>query len=218
MISILMPIYNGHEFFHESYSSILNQTFENWELLIGINGHQKDSNVFAHIKSISASNKKTKIFQFDDIKNKSITLNRLIKECNYDIVCLLDVDDIWKENKLKHQIKYIKKYDVVGTDCKYFGERFNKPHLPFGLIDKKTFMSYNPIINSSSMFYKKDAFWNESINALDDYEMWLRLNKEGKTFYNIQEELCLHRVYSSSFYNSKDNSDIEKKLKDTWYI
>ncbi len=39
MISILIPIYNGIEFIDESIHSVINQTFNNWELLIGVNGH-----------------------------------------------------------------------------------------------------------------------------------------------------------------------------------
>jgi len=43
MISILMPIYNGIEFINESVPSILQQTYGEWELLIGINGHPENS-------------------------------------------------------------------------------------------------------------------------------------------------------------------------------
>ena len=39
MISILMPIYNGIEYINESVSSVLDQTYGDWELIIGINGH-----------------------------------------------------------------------------------------------------------------------------------------------------------------------------------
>ena len=46
MISILIPIYNGVEFIEESVSSVLNQTYDQWELLIGINGHSQDSEVY----------------------------------------------------------------------------------------------------------------------------------------------------------------------------
>ena len=46
MISILIPIYNGVEFIEESVSSVLNQTYDQWELLIGINGHPQNSDVY----------------------------------------------------------------------------------------------------------------------------------------------------------------------------
>ena len=46
MISILMPIYNGIEFINESVPSILEQTYDKWELLIGINGHPENSEIY----------------------------------------------------------------------------------------------------------------------------------------------------------------------------
>lgn len=45
-ITILMPIYNGIEFIDESVNSIKNQNYKNWELLIGINGHSENSEVY----------------------------------------------------------------------------------------------------------------------------------------------------------------------------
>jgi len=46
MISILLPIYNGIEFIEESISSIIGQEFTEWELIIGINGHEENSEVY----------------------------------------------------------------------------------------------------------------------------------------------------------------------------
>ena len=45
MISILIPIYNGIEFFEDSLLSVINQTYKKWELIIGINGHPNNSEV-----------------------------------------------------------------------------------------------------------------------------------------------------------------------------
>ena len=42
MISILMPVYNGIEYIDESVKSVISQTFKDWELLIGVNGHSID--------------------------------------------------------------------------------------------------------------------------------------------------------------------------------
>jgi glycosyltransferase involved in cell wall biosynthesis len=46
MISILMPIYNGIEFISDSIISIINQSFGEWELIIGVNGHPPMSQVY----------------------------------------------------------------------------------------------------------------------------------------------------------------------------
>ncbi len=43
MISILIPIYNGIEFIEQSIGSVLTQTYKDWEIIIGINGHEPNS-------------------------------------------------------------------------------------------------------------------------------------------------------------------------------
>lgn len=216
MISILMPVYNGVEFFFESYKSILSQTYENWELLIGINGHEENGEVFQTISNLVARSNRVKIYQFPKIKNKATTLNQLIASSNYEIICLLDVDDLWHSEKLAKQLQFIENYDIVGTDCRYFGDRRNKPGIPIGEIGKEIFLKVNPIINSSAMFRKKDAYWDDALLGLEDYDMWLRLNKEDRKFFNIGEELCYHRIHNSSYFNTKDFSNIESLLKNKW--
>ena len=46
MISILIPVYNGIEYINESVTSVLDQSYENWELIIGVNGHEANSSVY----------------------------------------------------------------------------------------------------------------------------------------------------------------------------
>jgi glycosyltransferase involved in cell wall biosynthesis len=208
-----MPIYNGIEFLEESYNSLLSQTFDKWELLIGINGHEKNSIVYNTAKNITSNNSKAKIYDFDNIKGKSNTLNELVKLCNNNILCLLDVDDVWHPKKLEKQIHLIESCDVIGTDCIYFGDRNDKPVLPFGHLNPDVFYYVNPIINSSSMFKKEDAFWDSNLDGIEDYDMWLRLNKQKKSFFNINEELCYHRIHKASSFNTKNYDAVIEQIR-----
>lgn len=210
MYSILMPIYNGIEFIEESVNSIINQTFTEWELLISINGHSENSEVYNIAKKYESD--KIKVYDFFTIKGKSNTLNHSLQYCKYDKICLLDVDDIWLPKKLEIQSSYINQYDVVGTYCEYFGERGGVPELVVGQISPIFFRVMNPIINSSVCFNKKDAHWNSEFDSVEDYDMWLRLASEGKSFYNINEILVKHRLHHSSFFNSSNNQINKKDL------
>ena len=71
MISILIPIYNGIEFIEESVSSILRQNYDQWELLIGINGHPQNSEVYKIAKEYEKKSGKIRVFDFYEIKGKS---------------------------------------------------------------------------------------------------------------------------------------------------
>lgn len=210
MISILIPIYNGIEFIEESVSSVLTQTYSEWELLIGINGHPQNSYVYKIAKEYENRSNKIKVFDFYTIKGKSNTLNEMIKHCscNYNYVAILDVDDIWHPQKLEIQIeKVIQGYDVIGSKCILFGNRVNKqykiPNLPVGDISNYNFSLKNPIINSSSIIKKELCYWNE--NGIEDYDIWLHLKKQNKRFYNCQQILVKHRLHNSSAFNAKGN-------------
>lgn len=213
-VSILMPVYNGIEFLNESLESVKIQTHQDWQLIIGINGHPKGSSVF-HTSNKHASDK-VKVIDYHNIKGKSNALNEMIKDCS-DICCLLDVDDKWHPEKLSRQIEYITTYDVVGTRCRYFGDRDDHPNVPTGEIDRNTFMSFNPIINSSSMFKKKDAYWNPSL-SVEDYDMWLRLNKEGKRFFNHSDILTYHRIHNNSYFNTRNHDQEISNILNRWRI
>ncbi len=196
-----MPIYNGIEFINESVSSILNQTYQNWELIIGVNGHQQNSIVFKIAKQYE--NNKIKVYDLYTIKNKSTALNKMIEYCNYDYVALLDVDDIWLPEKLLIQYKLLNKYDVIGTQCVYFDEKGGNPNIPFGDISNFNFYSMNPIINSSVLIKKNLCYWNNLF--IEDYDLWIRLWKQKNTFFNFSDILVKHRIHSNSAFNSKGN-------------
>jgi glycosyltransferase involved in cell wall biosynthesis len=206
MISILIPIYNGIEFIDDSVKSVLCQTYKNWELLIGINGHPKNSLVYQKAKEYEKLSNKIKVFDFDDIKGKSNTLNNMIKLCNYDYVALLDVDDIWHPQKLTVQTQLLNNYDVIGSNCVWFGNRNGTvPPIPMGDISNIDFSIVNPIINSSSIIKKDLCYWNE--NGIEDYDLWLRLRKNNKKFFNFKEILVKHRIHNESAFNSKGNNN-----------
>jgi teichuronic acid biosynthesis glycosyltransferase TuaG len=151
-----MPIYNGIEFINESVLSILQQTYDKWELLIGINGHPENSEVYKIAKIFEEKNDKIKVFDFYNIKGKSNTLNELIKHCKYDYIALLDVDDIWQYNKLELQTKLIPhNFDVIGSNCIWFGDIEGViPKIPLYDFSNFNFAKVNPIINSSSIIKK----------------------------------------------------------------
>lgn len=214
-VSILIPLYNGIEFLETSLSSIKNQTYTDWEVIIGINGHQQESEIFKEAQKYENEKISVKWYPF---KNKVDTLNEMVKDCRYDIICLLDVDDYWLETKLEKQIEIWKtnKYDVVGTLCQYFGIKNDIPGIQTGEINYNTFYSHNPIINSSIMMHKKDAVWRILFYSIEDYDLWLKLNSEGKKFYNISEALVMHRIHLDSSFNAKNNGSLVNTLLSYW--
>lgn len=206
-----MPIYNGIEFIGESVPTIQYQTYKDWELIIGINGHPKDSDVYKLAKKYETLDTRIKVFDLFEIKGKSEALNEMLKHSKYDWISLLDVDDKWLPKKLESQIYHMANYDVIGTHCKYFGNLNGSPYIPLGDITNYNFMKGNPIINSSCLVRKELCYWDGSLH-LEDYDMWLRLWKQGKNFYNVESIQVLHRIHNDSAFNAKGNNLNVSKL------
>ena len=200
-----MPIYNGINFIEESVSSVLHQTYNNWELIIGINGHPANSPVYQTAKEYELKSNRIRVIDYVGIKGKPNALNEMVKECNGLYIALLDVDDIWHEKKLEMQSIKMIEYDVIGTRCVYFGDLNGiVPDIPTGDISNRDFKIVNPIINSSSLILKELCWWDPNcFVGIEDYDMWLRLRAKGRTFFNFSEVLVKHRIHNESAFNSK---------------
>jgi teichuronic acid biosynthesis glycosyltransferase TuaG len=216
MITILMPIYNGIEFMNESVESIIVQTYDSWELIIGINGHPEGSKEYQIAKTYENQykNKKQKITVLDlhFITGKSEALNEMIKYATYNHIAVLDVDDIWNPQKLETQLPFVQEgYDVVGSRCIYFGKDTHLhgviPTIPTGNISNNDFFEFNPVINSSAIIKKEHCIWDGYWNGIEDYNMWLQLRMMKKQFYNCQQILVKHRIHQASAFNSKGNGN-----------
>ena len=215
MISILLATYNGERYIRQSIESVLNQTFGEIEILVGFNGtNDKSKEIIYEYKD-----PRIKIFDYLDERGKAKTLNKLLKEANYDWIALQDDDDIWLPNKLEIQTKLIQKLDVIGTFINYineYNEHLGGPNLSIfdEQIKYRSLNGDNQIANSSAIFRKSDALeiggWREDIEGIEDFDFWLRLIRLGRKFQNIPEFLVNHRLHSKSNFNTniQDTSKI----------
>jgi glycosyltransferase involved in cell wall biosynthesis len=84
--TILIPLYNGVEFLEECMKSVLDQTYTDWEVLIGINGHRETGGTIVdHVNTIVENTPKVKVFiQGTSIKGKVESLNDLVTKTTSD--------------------------------------------------------------------------------------------------------------------------------------
>jgi glycosyltransferase involved in cell wall biosynthesis len=220
-VSILIPFYNGLEFLPHTLQSVLKQTYTEYEVLIGVNGHEKDSDVWNRVVELASVDSRIRVLHYQippkTINKKSATLNQMVKDATYDTMCLLDADDLWLPTKLERQMELwtTKQYDVIGTAGEIFGLHTGPIEIPLGDISYHDPIRVNPIINSSSMFHRIDAYWSPDIFGVEDYDMWLRLYNMKKRFFNIEESLTLHRLHPTSSFNGKNN-EAAHQIRQVW--
>src|SRR5262245_9759520 len=109
-ISILMPTYNRATLIGETIESILNQTYQDWELIIVDDGSDDDTEQLV-------SQFKDQRIQF--YKAGRIAINGKIKnigieKANGELIALIDSDDLWAETKLEKQVAALQEYPDAG--------------------------------------------------------------------------------------------------------
>jgi len=109
-ISIIMPTYNRAAFIGETIASVVNQTYQNWELIIVDDG--SDDNTEEIISTI-----KDRRIQF--YKAGRIAINGKIKnigleKANGQLIAFIDSDDLWAETKLEKQVAALEEYPEAG--------------------------------------------------------------------------------------------------------
>ncbi len=214
MISILLPTYNGERYIYQSIQSVINQTFKDFELLVGING-ENDST-----EKIISQFKDSRIKVFNLSKEPlgvSKTLNSLLDKSSYNYIAIQDDDDLWVNKKLETQLPLLKEFDVVGSQIVYVDELGKTPTMhgygPKLKIDNDEIQSLtkkgqNQIANSSSIIKKSKILdnggWDSEYPGYEDMDMWLKLMYNNCKFTNVDEILVCHRVYQQSRFNAKE--------------
>lgn len=213
-ISILLAVRNGQQYIRESIESVLNQTYQNFELLICANGCT-DNTITIIGDILCNSDKKDKIFlTTTPIAGKCNALNYLLNLSTAKWVAIIDADDTWQPNKLAEQVKYMPHYDVIGTKCKYMNKNGNEflfnnpiPSVHDEIKHHIRIKKVNPIINCSALvkksFINNFDGWNATYEGVEDFYLWAQIALLTMAkFINIDMQLVSHRIHPNSNFNS----------------
>ena len=123
-VSIILPNYNSSETIKATISSILNQAYKNWELIIvDDNSDKTTKSILSEYKKL----KKFKIFYLKKNKGAAYCRNLAIKKSKSDYIAFIDSDDLWAKNKLKLQINFMQKNNYLFTYTNYKTFKIDNP-------------------------------------------------------------------------------------------
>ncbi|MCK5533663.1 glycosyltransferase family 2 protein [bacterium] len=218
-ISVIIPTYNRQEFLKIALQSVLNQTLQDFELLIIDDG--STDNTREMVKSFN--NQKIKYF-YQKNQGVSSARNRGIKLAQAPFISFLDSDDTWKKEKLAIQYKTMTEnhqYLLSHTEELWYK---NAKILNPRKIHKKQQGNVFPqslklcAISPSTVMIKKDLFdfiglFDQNLLVCEDYDLWLRFTaifpvllipqiltiKQGGHFSQLSQKFpCMDkfRIYS----------------------
>lgn len=212
-VSIIMGVYNCEKYLKESIDSIINQTFNNWELIMCDDGSTDNTYVIGK-KYADSNPQKIKILKNETNKGLNYTLNRCLKEAKGKYIARQDGDDISDKNRLKIEFDFLennKEYVLVSSNMIYFDENgeygmSNMKEKP----DKYDFVKGSPFCHAPCMIRKNiiqkvnGYTVDKKLLRVEDYHLWFKVYEKGYKGYNIQEPLY------------KMRNDIEATKRRTW--
>lgn len=209
-ISVIIPSYNHAQFVGEAINSVLQQTFQDFEILI-IDDGSSDNSV-AIIQTID--DPRIKFLVNEENHGAVYTTNKMIELASGDYMALLNSDDMWEPAKLEKQIRFLeenKNYGAVFTQAKIIqedGTLLEDRSHHYGSIFKQVnktrfewlyyFFDAGNALCHPSILIRKEVYhgvglYNPLMASLPDFDMWVRVCLQFE-IYVLPEKLVRFRI------------------------
>lgn len=219
-ISVLMSAFNAEKYIEEAITSVLGQTFTDFEFII-INDGSTD-NTEAIITKFSDNRIK---YYSQDNQGVSKSLNRGLKIACGKYIAKLDADDICYNERFKKQFEFMEEnpsYVVCGSFTDVIDENgefiYKFTTIPTINEDIQLEMENRNCIVHSSSFYRRDyallvgGYYEPIKHYFEDYMFFYNLIKKGKA-YNFTESLIKYRVTPGSISSRDKNKKYETLVR-----
>ncbi len=220
-VSVIINFHNGEKYLETCIKSVLNQKFENLEIILWDNASTDNSkNIVKKFQE-----KKIKYFKHPIKENLYKARNRAIDVSSGQLIAFLDCDDWWEEDYLSAREKYFNdtNFDFFYSNTNIFYQKkkrkklYKNFDLPSGKIFSDLAKDYFIII--SGTIFKRDLFnkygkFNENYNLIGDYDFIMKISK----FCNAHATnlpLLNYRIHGENFFGLNSKLYYEE-FKD-WY-
>jgi spore maturation protein CgeD len=212
LVSVLLTSYESPSFLSRAIDSVMQQTYDNWELII-LDDNSKNpevgeiyQNYWNHPKIIIYKSNVQDQDRFSCARY-AVQINVGLKFCNGEYITYLCSDDWYLSHRLETMVKFLKQHPEANIVCGYQekwqqDESDNLTYLGIRQYPEIISEAY-AIVDHSSVLHRyscteKVGDWPTRNLRAADAEYWRKLNQAGYVFHVIPEVLDAHRFHSNS--------------------
>ncbi|SFH70364.1 glycosyltransferase family 2 protein [Modicisalibacter xianhensis] len=231
-VSIIMPLYKSGNYCFEAIESVLNQSYQDWELIL-VDDASGDSTL--HIIKEKYNDKRILTYELEKNSGPAVARNHALSKAHGRYIAFLDSDDLWRPKKLEKQLKFMISNDIEFSYTAY--EKINYKGEHMGFVGVPDSVNYNVLLKTCvigclTAIYDSAKLGKVNmpeISKRQDFALWLKLLKKTKFAYGIPEPLAIYRVHSdgisfnkrkAAIYTWKVYREVEgfSVLKSTYYF
>lgn len=194
MVTVIIPSYNREKKIRCSIESVLNQTMSDFEIIIVDDG--STDNTENVVKSIDDS--RVKYIKLEKNSGACVARNKGIKEAKGEYIAFQDSDDIWLNNKLDKQLRFMRETNADMVYCgmtRHINDKvryFPTDQKPNEDLTVKSLLSRNKI-STQNIFIKKSVaekiLFDPAFKRLQDWDFSTRVLLNGYSVKYLAEPL-----------------------------
>lgn len=213
LVSVIMSVKNGMPYIAETINSVLGQSLTDFEFIIVDDGSTDETT--AVVKSFEDA--RIKLIEQENT-GVATAKNRAIANGTAKYIAIIDADDIWLKDKLKHQVEFLEAHpdytavggfsDIIDKDGTYIYTE-KKPVTDAEIREHQD--RRNPWTHSAVMFTRKGfdqvgGYYEPVQQYIVDYMIMYQLSLKGK-LYQLPEVVVQYRIVPTAL-SAKANSKL----------
>ena len=207
-VSIIMPYYNAASYIFETVKSIVDQEYNDWELII-IDDCSTDTNTIEILSKVEGMDNRIKVLQSKINCGAGCARNIGIREAKGRYIAFCDSDDWWYPNKLKEQLEWMELNGYEFT-CTWY-EDANECLAPYYTMKQKVRQNFTELISGCNIGTPGVVYdtkrigkkYMPNLRRAEDWGLWMKILKDVDYIYTYPKALWKYRHVSGSETSNK---------------
>ena len=194
LVSVIIPVYNVEKYVDEAITSIINQTYENIELIVIDDG--SSDRTYDICRFLASKDPRVKLFKNERNLKIVKTLNYGLSLAKGSYIARMDGDDISEPDRIEKKVRFLEKnleIDLVGCSLKsidmdgqLIGESIYSPNQELLLATLKYSTPVSHIWVARRHVYDQLNGYRE-LSGVEDYDFLLRMTTLGLKYSNLED-------------------------------
>lgn len=210
-VSIIVPVYNAEKYIVETMEHVAAQTYEDWELLLVVDGCGDDCARVIREYQKTTGEKRLRLMVNEENMGAARSRNRGLLAARGRYIAYVDADDLWRPEKLERQLQYMREKQAafVFTGYEFADEQGagtgRVVHVPSRLTYREALK--NTTIFTSTVMFDTQRIPREMLEMpeikSEDTALWWKVLREGHTAWGLDQNLVLYRRPRQSLSSNK---------------